>query len=112
MIFDLDLHPAVAGEIGPLKAVRRIGAVGAGHEPLRVLDDPAGIDAHMIGNHVASQSDPVGEGAVTQVAVGLFPTQISGNVIAIEGIGRGYSVVIAAELLDGLRGRASFPDAY
>ena len=76
-----------------------------------MLDDPAGIDAHVIGNHVAGQPDAVGEGAVAQVAIGRFPAQILGYVIAIERVGRSDSVVVAAELLDGLRGGASFPHA-
>src|SRR5580692_11219507 len=86
MILNLYLDPAVAGEVRSFKAVGRIRAVGTGHEPFRVVDDPAGIDAHVVGDHVAGQSYAVRIGPVTQVTVSRLSAQIVSNVVSVKGV--------------------------
>ena len=98
-------------EVRPFKAVGGIGRIRAGHEPLRMLDHPWRIDAHVVRHHVAGQPDARAEGAVAQIDVGRFAAQIVGNVVIVKRIGRSHRVLVAAKLLDGLRGPAALPHA-
>ena len=111
VILDLEFNAAVVGEIGSFEGVGGIGRIGAGDEPLGVLNDPGRIDAHVVGHHVAGQSDPMVIGAVAQGDVGRFAAEIVGNAIVEERIGRGDGILIAAELLDGAGGAAALPNA-
>ena len=76
-----------------------------------MLDDPGRIDAHVVGHHVAGQADAVMVGAVAQIDVGRLAAQVVGDAVVEERIGGGDGVLVAAELLDGLRGAAALPDA-
>ena len=37
------------------------------NKPIGVLDHPARIDSHVIGNHIARQPDPMGESVFAQL---------------------------------------------
>ena len=87
VILDFDLDAPVMGEIGTIEAVGGIGRVRARDEPLRMLDDPGRIDAHVVGHHVAGQADAVPISAVAQVDVGRFAAQIVGDAVVEERIG-------------------------
>src|ERR1700761_1591461 len=102
MIVDLDLYPPVTRKVRSLKTIGGLRAIGTGHEPLRMLDDPAGIDAHVVGNHNAGEPDTLGEGPVAEVGVGRFTPQIVSDAVVIKGVCGGYGVLVAAKLLDGL----------
>ena len=65
----------------------------------------------MVGYHVAGQADAARPGPVAQVLVGQPAAQISRDLIVKEGIGRRHRLRVAHHLLDGARGRASFPQA-
>ena len=66
VVLDLDLDAPVVREIGPVEAVGRIGRIRARDEPLRMLDHPGRVDAHVVGHHVAGQAHAVMVGAVAQ----------------------------------------------
>jgi hypothetical protein len=76
VVFDLDLHARIAGEIGAFKAVRRIGRILPRDEPLRMLDHPRRIDAHVIGHHVARKPDSMPISAIAQVVICTLAAQI------------------------------------
>src|SRR6185369_3724874 len=57
VVFNLDFDAAVAGEIGTFKAVRRVWRMRQGQEPVGMLNYPAGVDAHVVGNHVAGEAN-------------------------------------------------------
>ncbi len=59
VVFDLDLDAGVGGEVGAVEAVGGEGAFPAVDEPVGVFDDPGGIDAHVVGDHVAGEADAV-----------------------------------------------------
>ena len=68
-----------------------------------MLDDPARIDAHVVGDHVAGQPDPARPGPVAQVGVGRLATEIVGDPVVVERVRRGDRVGVAAHPLDPLR---------
>src|SRR5580698_6580791 len=45
------------------------------------------------------------------MAIRRFPAQVVSYVIAVEGVGRRDRIMVAAQLLDSLRRRASLPHA-
>ncbi len=59
VVFDFDFDAAVGGEIGAFEAVDGEGALPAVEEPVGVFDDPVGVDAHVVGHHVAGEADAV-----------------------------------------------------
>ena len=94
VVLDLDLDVVVVGEIGAFEPVDGIGRIGAGEKPLRMLDDPGGIDAHVVGHHVAGEANAAGSGAVAQIPVGLFAAEVGGDIVGGERIGRGDGVAV------------------
>ena len=53
MVFEIDPHLSVPRKIRPVEAIGGERAVIQGDEPVGMLDDPSGIDSHMIGYHIA-----------------------------------------------------------
>jgi hypothetical protein len=111
MVLDLDLHPVVIREIRPFKAVSRIGRVRQGDEAFRMFDDPAGIDAHVVGHHVAGEPDSARRSAIAQVRVCRLAAQIFGKRVIVERVRGRDCVGIPRQLLDFLRCAAAFPDS-
>ena len=109
VVFDLDLDAAVVREIGSVEGVGGIGRIPARDKPLRVLDDPGRVNAHVVGHHVAGQSYPMPIAAVAQVDVRGLAAEIVGDAIVKERVGRGDRILVATELLDGLRRAAALP---
>ena len=60
VVLEDDGDPLVPGQVGAAEAVRREGRRRQAEEPIGVLDDPAGVDAHVVGDHVAGEADPPG----------------------------------------------------
>jgi hypothetical protein len=102
VVLDFDFDAPIVRKIGPIVAVGRIRRVLARDEPIRMLDDPGRVDAHVVGHHVAGQAHAVVVGAVAKSDVGRLAAQIAGNGVVEERIGRGHGVAVAAEQLDGL----------
>ena len=101
VVFNLDFDSAVVGEIGAVVTVGGIGSVWAGDEPLGVLDDPGRVDAHVVRHHITGQANAVMEGAVAKIDVGRLASEVVGDGVVEERIGRGDCVAVSAELLDG-----------
>ena len=59
-----------------------------------MFDHPARIDPHVIGHHVAGQPDPPLGGAIAQVRVGALASEVVGDPIVIERIGRRDGVAL------------------
>src|SRR6185437_15412957 len=81
VVFDFDLDPPVVRKVWSVEAVGRVGRFGAGDKPLRVLDDPGRIDTHVVGDHVACQSDTEAGGAVAEVDKGRLAAKVLGDVV-------------------------------
>ncbi len=111
MIFDLDFHAVIAGHIRPVKTVSGKRAVGQREEPVRMLDDPARIDAHVVGHHVTGQANTSGPGAVAQAGTSLLAAELLRDVVIVKGVSGRGSFRIAAHLLDALRSPASLPQS-
>ena len=105
VVFNLDLHAPVVGEIGTVEAVGGIGRLWPGDEPLRVLDHPGRIDAHVVGHHVAGQANAMPVSAVAQIDVGRLAAQVLGNGVVEERIGRGHGVRLPQSCLMVLEAR-------
>ena len=74
-----------------------------------MVDDPARIDAHVVGHHVAGQPDPARPGAVAQVRVGVLATEVVGDPVVVERVRRRDRLGVAAHPLDALRGDGPLP---
>src|SRR6185312_17014953 len=57
VIFYLDFYTAIGRQIGSFEAIHRKWRLGDRDKPIRVLNHPARIDAHVVGDHVAAQAD-------------------------------------------------------
>jgi len=76
-----------------------------------MLHDPAAVDAHVVGHHVAGQTDTAGRRAIAQGRIGRAAAQVAGDLVVSQRIGRGHGFRIAAPLFDLLRGARAFPQA-
>ena len=76
-----------------------------------MLDDPARVDAHVVGDHVAGEPDPARPGPVAQVGVGRLAAEVVGDPVVVERVGRGDRVRVAAHPLDPLRRLRALPQA-
>ena len=52
MVFEVDTHALIVAQVFALELVIGIGRIRQRQEPVGVLDDPFGVDAHVVGNHV------------------------------------------------------------
>ena len=111
MILEDDSHPVVGREIRATVGVAWVGRFRERQEPLRMLHDPARVDAHVVGDHVAGEADAACPGAVAQVRVCALATEIPGDPIVVEGIGRGHGSGVASHPLDLLRRLGALPKA-
>jgi hypothetical protein len=111
MVFDFDFDAGVAGEVGAVEAVGGEGRFPAVEEPVGVFDDPVGVDAHVVGDHVAGEAEPGGGGVALEVVVGLPSAEVAGDVVAFERVGGGDGIVVAAQALDGLGCGGALPKA-
>ena len=67
-----------------------------GDEPVRMVDHPWRINAHVIGHHIAGQADAVMVGAVAKVDIGRFAAQVFGDAVVEERIGRRDCILVSA----------------
>ena len=64
----------------------------------------------MVRDHVAGKPDSSGPAPFLEVEKSLPATDSRRDLIAFEGVGRGFGIRVAAEILDALGCRASFPE--
>ncbi len=76
-----------------------------------MLDDPARVDAHVVGDHVAGQPDAARGRPVAQLGVGRLAAEVAGDPVVVERVGRGDRLTIAAHPLDPLGRPRSLPQA-
>ena len=104
MIFEDDSHALVVTQVFALKLVIGVGRIRQRQEPVGVLDDPFGVDAHVVGNHVRREPDAALPGAPAQVFERLPAAQVFGDIVRVERVGRSDRVMVAHALLDALAG--------
>ncbi len=49
-----------------------------------MLDDPLGVDAHVVGDHVAGEPQTSSGGTFAQVVAGRFAAQVFGDGVILE----------------------------
>ncbi len=74
-----------------------------------MVDDPARIDAHVVGDHVTGQADAPGAGPVTQVGQGPGSAKVGGDPVVVEGVGGRDCLRVPAQTLDPLGRRRALP---
>ena len=102
VVLEHDRDTLVVRQVRPIERVRREGRLWHRQEPVRVVDDPARVDAHVVGDHVAGEPDPARPTTVAEVRAGTLAAEVLGDPIVVERIGRGGRVGVAASPLDGL----------
>ena len=110
VVLEDDPDPRVGREVGAAERVGGVGRLVEREEPLRVLDHPARVDAHVVGDHVARQADAARPGAVAQRRVRRLAAEVVGDPVVVERVGRGDRVGVAAHPLDPLRRRRTLPE--
>ncbi len=78
-------------------------------KPVRMLDHPFRVDAHVVGDHIGSHPYPVAESSGFQVLEGFMASELPCDHIVIDRIRRGRCFRIAGELLDLFRSRTPLP---
>ena len=96
VVLDLDLHASIVRQIGPLEPVGRIRRVRPRQKPLRMLDHPGRVDAHMVRHHVARQPDPPRRRPVPQVHIGGLATQVRRHIVRRQRIRRRHRLRLPA----------------
>ena len=109
VILEADLHAVVLGEVLAAERVRGIGRLRRREEPLRVLDDPAGVETHVVGDHVGREADAAGPGAVAQVRPRILATEVVCDHVVVQRVRRCRRVRVAAPDLDPLRCLRALP---
>jgi len=101
----------VAAEVATREAVAGIGRARELQEPLRVLDDPATVDPHVVRHHVAREAYAALPRAIAEDLERLLAAEIARDAVVVERVGRGDGLRIARVLLDHARRRRPFPQA-
>src|SRR5262249_48315350 len=109
MIFNFDFDAAVSRKVGTIEAVNGERALPAIDEPVRMLDDPFRVDAHVVRHHVAREAYAEMSSAVPQIFVCRVSAKVFGDVVFLERVSRRDSIALSAQALDGSRRDAAFP---
>src|SRR6201999_1202274 len=96
-------------KIRTVKTVGRVGRVVTGKKPLRMLDDPRRVDAHVVWHHVAGKPNPESPCLIAQADICVVAAKIVRNTVVIERIGRSNRILFAAKMLDRTRSAAPLP---
>ena len=110
-VLDLDPDARVVAQVGAVEGVAGERRVIGLQEPVGVLDHPAGIDAHVVGHHVARQPDAAARATVAKVLVGGVAAQLGRDLVVVERVSRGCGVGVAVDHLDRPRRLAPPPQA-
>jgi hypothetical protein len=111
VVFDLDLDAAVGGEVGAVEAVGREGALPAERNQSGCSMTQGGVDAHVVGHHVAGEAQAGAAARSRRLARRLVAAEVFGDLVVLERVGGGDGVAVAAQALDGARGDAALPQA-
>ena len=111
MVLEEDRDPVVPGQVRATERVGRIRRRPELEEPVRVLDDPAGVDAHVVRDHVAGEPDATIPRPCPEVRRGSGPAEVRRDVVVVQRIRGGERLRVAAPSLDLARGSAPLPDA-
>ncbi|OQA94010.1 MAG: hypothetical protein BWY25_03017 [Chloroflexi bacterium ADurb.Bin222] len=109
VILKINAHPRVVRQVLAVERVGGEGTVRQLDEPVRVLDDPGRVNAHVIGNHVAAHADPAFPGAGLELIVGRLAAEVLGDAVIQQRVRRRHRLRIAHDLLDALGGLAALP---
>ncbi len=109
VILEIDLDARIRRQVGPVEGVRRVRRLGDGQEPLGVLDHPARVDAHVVRDHVGREADAAGPGPVLERPEGGLATEVVGDPVLVDRVGRRDGVAITAPALDLRRCTAALP---
>ncbi len=111
MVLQIDPYALIPREIGAVEGVGGERAVVQRDEPVWMLDHPLGVDAHVVGHHVAGQADASPPRPLSQVLIRRIATQISRDLVVKQRVGRCDRLGIPAHLFDPARCRAALPEA-
>ena len=111
MVLEADLDAVVLAQVLAAELVGGVGRLGQGDEPLRVLDHPARIDAHVVGHHVRRQPDAPLPGPVAQVCPRGLATQVPRDHVVVQGVRRRRRIRVAAPDLDPPARVRALPEA-
>src|SRR6185369_15788807 len=75
-----------------------------------MLDDPARVDAHVVGDHVAGEANATLLRAIAEIVVCGLTAEVLSDVVVEQRVGAGDSVCIAHQLLNLLRSTGAFPE--
>jgi hypothetical protein len=109
VVLDPDLDPWVVGEVAALEPIGGKGRLRQLDEPLGMLDHPARIDPHVVGDHVAGEADAVPPGPFAEPSQRVLAAEIVGDPVVVQGVRRRHGVGVAAPALDPLRGPRALP---
>jgi hypothetical protein len=87
-IFDVDAHAGIGGEVLAVEGIARKGGLAGLDKPVGVLNDPLGVDAYVVGHHVAGEADAALPRASGEVLIGRGAAQFPGDLIVKERVGR------------------------
>ncbi len=100
VVLEHDPDPLVRRQVRATERVGGVGRLGQRQEPLGMLDDPARIDAHVVGDHVAGEPDAACRRPVAQLGIRRFAAEVAGDRVVVERVGRGDGILVAAHPLD------------
>src|SRR6185437_16952484 len=109
VVLDFDFDAAIARKIGSIETIGREGIFPSVEKPIGMLDNPIGVNAHVVRNHVAGHADAEVRRSPLQVVERLISAKISGNIISLERICGGDGIMMTAQPLNGARCRAALP---
>src|SRR4030042_4121613 len=100
MIFKIDPYLSMPREVRSAETIGRERTVVQGNEPLRMFDDPSGINAHMVGDHIACHADDPLACPVFQLLKRFFASEGACDLVVKQGISRSHGIEITQQLFD------------
>ncbi len=76
-----------------------------------MLNDPPGIDPHVIWHHVGREPDAALDRPLLQIGHGRLAAKVRGDLVVVDGVGRSGGVRLTHALLEAARGGTALPDA-
>ena len=105
VVLEEDLDGRIGRQVRPAERVRRVGSLRDRQEPIRVLDDPARVDPHVVRDHVRGEPDASARRPIAEVRVGGLAAEVVGDPVVVQRVGGGRRVRVAAKALDLARRR-------
>ncbi len=111
VVLQVDSYSLSAGEVLPGEGVGGVRGVVGLNVPVRMLVNPAGVDAGVVGHHVACEPYSPAHAAASEAFEGLPAAELPGDLIVVEGVGGGCGLGVAGKLLDSPGGAGALPEA-